>query len=137
MRTSQDAYIGLGGTPNSTIQIAFRRSERHWLNEEYTMKHASRPQSISWFQDQYKAGRLELRPPFQRKPVWGDKQRSFLVESILMEIPIPEVYVQVTQADDGTEQYGVVDGQQRLRTVLQFVGIERDQDQKDVDNNLF
>ncbi len=101
------------------------------------MKHRSTSQSISWFQDQYKAGRLELRPPFQRKPVWTGKQRSFLIESILMEIPIPEVYVQVTQADDGAEQYGVVDGQQRLRTILQFVGIERDQDQKDKDSNLF
>lgn len=101
------------------------------------MKHASRPQSISWFQDQYGTGKLELRPPFQRKPVWGDKQRGFLIESILLEIPVPEVYVQVTQADDGTERYGVVDGQQRLRTILQFVGIERDQDQLDEDKNLF
>ena len=101
------------------------------------MKHASRPQSISWFQDQYKASRLELRPPFQRKPVWTDKQRSFLIESVLMEIPIPEVYVQVTQAEDGTEQYGLVDGQQRLRTILQFVGIERDEDQEGGNSNRF
>ncbi len=101
------------------------------------MKHASYSQSISWFQEQYKAGRLALRPPFQRKPVWTDKQRSFLIESILMDIPIPEVYVQVTQADDGTEQHGVVDGQQRLRTILQFVGIERDQDQVVENSNLF
>jgi hypothetical protein len=54
-----------------------------------------------------------------------------------MGIPIPEVYVQVTQAEDGTEEYGVVDGQQRLRTILQFVGIERDRDQKHEDSNLF
>src|SRR6185369_15042361 len=101
------------------------------------MKHASRPQSISWFQDQYKSDHLELRPPFQRNPVWLTKQRSFLIESILLDIPIPEVYVQVTQASDGTEQYGVVDGQQRLRTILQFVGIERDEDQRDEDINLF
>jgi hypothetical protein len=98
------------------------------------MKHASRPQSIAWFQDHYKAGRLDLRPPFQRKPVWTDKQRGFLIESVLMDIPVPEVYVQVTQADDGTEQYGVVDGQQRLRTILQFVGIERDADREGNDN---
>lgn len=101
------------------------------------MKHTSRPQSISWFQDHYRARRLELRPPFQRKPVWTNKQRSFLIESILMDVPIPEVYVQVYQADDGTEQYGVVDGQQRLRTILQFVGIEADVDQADEDVNLF
>lgn len=102
------------------------------------MKHTSRPQSVSWFQDHYKAGRLTLRPPFQRKPVWTDKQRSSLIESILLEIPVPEIYVQVTQDDDGIEEYGVVDGQQRLRTILQFIGIENDEDQEpDEDNNSF
>ncbi len=101
------------------------------------MNHKSRPQTISWFQEHYKAGRLELRPPFQRKPVWTDKQRSSLIESILMDIPIPEVYVQVTQADDGTEEYGAVDGQQRLRTILQFIGIESAADQVGEDNNQF
>ena len=101
------------------------------------MKHASRPQGIAWFQDQYKAGRLEIRPPFQRKPVWTKKQRSALIESILMDIPIPEVYVQVTQAEDGSEEYAVVDGQQRLRTILQFVGLERREDREGEDNNSF
>lgn len=98
------------------------------------MKHASRPQSVAWFQDHYKAARLELRPPFQRKPVWASKQRNSLIESILLDIPIPEVYIQVTQAEDGTENYGVVDGQQRLRTILQFIGIERDQDSGDTES---
>src|SRR5438067_1595805 len=98
------------------------------------MKHSSRPQSIAWFQDHYRGGRLELRPPFQRKPVWTDKQRCALIESVLMNIPIPEVYIQVTQAVDGTEAYGVVDGQQRLRTILQFVGIERQADQHGPDS---
>jgi hypothetical protein len=101
------------------------------------MKHSSRPQSIAWFQDHYKNGRLAIRPPFQRKPVWLAKQRCALIESILMEIPIPEVYVQVTVADDGEEEFGVVDGQQRLRTILQFVGLERTQDQEGEDNNNF
>lgn len=102
------------------------------------MKHASRALSISWFQEEYRSGRLELRPPFQRKPVWTDKQRNFLIESVLMEIPIPEVYVQVTQEEDGGEHYGVVDGQQRLRTILQFIGIEKAEDQKhSEDRNRF
>jgi hypothetical protein len=101
------------------------------------MKHLSQPRSISWFQEQYKLTRLELRPPFQRKPVWTDKQRSFLIESILLDVPIPEVYVQVSQAEDGSEEFGVVDGQQRLRTILQFIGIEREQDREAEDNNRF
>ena len=101
------------------------------------MKHLSQARSISWFQEQYKLARLELRPPFQRKPVWTDKQRSFLVESILLDVPIPEVYVQVSQAQDGSEEFGVVDGQQRLRTILQFIGIEREQDREGEDSNRF
>jgi len=60
-----------------------------------------------------------------------------LIESILLDIPIPEVYIQISQADDGAEKYGVVDGQQRLRTILQFVGIERSEDQEEEDFNQF
>src|SRR5690349_6906065 len=101
------------------------------------MNHSSRPATIAWFQTEYREGRLELRPPFQRKPVWTDKQRSFLIESILLNIPIPEVYVQVTPAEDQTPLHGVVDGQQRLRTILQFIGIERDEDREGEDDNLF
>lgn len=78
-----------------------------------------------------------MRPPFQRKPVWSDKQRSSLIESILLNIPVPEVYVQVTQAEDGSEEFGVVDGQQRLRTILQFVGLEKAEDQETDDHNFF
>jgi hypothetical protein len=102
------------------------------------MKHLSQPQTISWFRQHYVEDRLELRPPFQRKPVWTDKQRSSLIESILLDIPVPEIYVQVSLDDDGNENYGVVDGQQRLRTILQFVGIEDVDDQeRDEDNNDF
>lgn len=102
------------------------------------MKHASQPQSISWFRQHYVDGRLTLRPPFQRKPVWTDKQRCSLIESILLDIPIPEVYVQVAQDEMGSALYGVVDGQQRLRTILQFVGLETEADQgAGDDNNLF
>lgn len=101
------------------------------------MKFRSGAESISWFQDQYRGGKLTLRPPFQRKPVWTDKHRSALIESILMNLPIPEVYVQVTHDDEGREHFGVVDGQQRLRTILQFGGLESATDQhggEDVNN---
>lgn len=101
------------------------------------MKHHSRSQGIAWFQEHYRAGRLAIRPPFQRKPVWASKQRCALIESILMDIPVPEVYVQVAQGEDGSEEYGVVDGQQRLRTIMQFIGIEHTKDQEDENNNCF
>jgi len=38
---------------------------------------------------------LELAPPFQRKPMWSDKNRSFLIDTIIKDLPIPEIYIQV------------------------------------------
>ncbi|WP_167138503.1 DUF262 domain-containing protein [Diaminobutyricimonas sp. TR449] len=67
------------------------------------------------------AGTLILRPLFQRNLVWDREQQSFLVDSILRGLPVPEVYVQSTTSADGDEQTLVVDGQQRISTCLRFV----------------
>jgi len=103
------------------------------------VKHSATTQSISWFRDEYTGDHLNLRPDFQRKPVWGAKQRCALIESVLLEIPIPEVYVQVTEQDESRTRYWVVDGQQRLRTILQFMGVEKPEHREpvDEDNNNF
>jgi len=49
-----------------------------------------------------------------------------LIESILLGLPIPEIFVQVKTSPEGASTYIVVDGQQRIRSVLQFIGSERD-----------
>lgn len=77
-------------------------------------------QKISWFADLHAAGRLDLRPPFQRRPVWSTEDKAFLVDSILRGYPVPEVYTQSTEME-GKDAYAVVDGQQRLRTCLEFM----------------
>lgn len=92
-------------------------------------------QTIGWFKEQYLDEHLELRPPYQRRPVWTIKQKSNLIESILLGLPIPEVYVHVVTDDVGTTTYAVVDGQQRIRTILQFIGV--DKDPKEEENNSF
>lgn len=59
---------------------------------------------------------LELAPGFQRNRVWSRKTRSRLIESILLQIPLPAFYF--AQDNDGTMK--VVDGLQRLSTVHAF-----------------
>jgi hypothetical protein len=86
----------------------------------------SSEQTISWFRDRHREGRLKIQPPYQRKPVWAARQKCYLVESILRKLPIPEIYVQQTTSPDGETIFSIVDGQQRIRTVLQFVGSETD-----------
>lgn len=63
---------------------------------------------------------LILNPKFQRNNVWSDKQKSELIESILMGIPIPVIYLFENQM--GKRQ--VVDGKQRITAVTQFINNE-------------
>jgi len=82
---------------------------------------------VSWFRDNYRSGALRIKPPYQRKPVWSPKQKCRLIESILLGMPIPEIYIQHTVIGDEDEtSFAVVDGQQRIRTLVQFIGVEYD-----------
>jgi Protein of unknown function DUF262 len=62
-------------------------------------------------------GDLELAPDFQRNQVWKARQKSRLIESILLQIPLPAFYF----AEDTNGMMRVVDGLQRLSTVRSFV----------------
>ena len=91
---------------------------------------------VSWFRDNYKSGSLRIKPPYQRKPVWSPKQKCSLIESILLGMPIPEIFVQHTVSGDADDTaFAVVDGQQRIRTLVQFIGVENDP--KEIQHNKF
>jgi hypothetical protein len=67
-------------------------------------------------------GRLRLRPAFQRNLVWNKAQKSYLIDSILRNLPIPELYIQVGDAPGANDDLMVVvDGQQRISTCIEFV----------------
>ena len=60
---------------------------------------------------------LVLDPEFQREEVWNPKQKSELIESILMGIPLPLIYVK----EDNNGVCIIVDGRQRLTTIFDFM----------------
>lgn len=63
---------------------------------------------------------LDLSPQFQRRSVWTEKAKSYLIDTIVRGKPIPKVLL--TQALTlGRNVRTVVDGQQRIRTILGFV----------------
>jgi hypothetical protein len=95
------------------------------------MNFDSTVQTIAWFRDRYLERSLTIKPPFQRKPVWAARQKCSLVESILMDLPVPEIYVQQITTAEGDVNYAIVDGQQRIRSVLQFLGAELDPEEAD------
>ncbi len=77
--------------------------------------------SVVWFKKSFEAGDLVIRPPFQRNPVWSQRQQSALIDTILLEYPIPELYMQDITDAKGDQNYILVDGQQRIRAVLDFL----------------
>ena len=76
---------------------------------------------ISDFWDWHREKRLELNPEFQRGSVWSPAARTFLIDTILRQLPIPKVYLR-TRIDVLSKKSirEVVDGQQRLRAILDF-----------------
>ena len=68
--------------------------------------------------DRINKGKLDVRAEFQREYVWENKSelKSKLIESVLLRVPIPTIYT--AETNDGKEV--VVDGQQRLRTFVEF-----------------
>lgn len=72
-------------------------------------------------------GKLVLQPGFQRHFVWDVKKSSRLIESALLDIPLPVVYL--SEGDDGKEY--VIDGQQRLTAFFSFINGKFLDDDKD------
>jgi len=66
----------------------------------------------------YKNGELIIRPEYQRLFRWTPKQKTALIESILLSIPIPPIFV----AEDKEGIWELVDGLQRVATFISFFG---------------
>ncbi len=78
---------------------------------------------VADFANWLKNGQLELSPEFQRRSVWKNGAKSYLIDTIVKGMPIPIIFlrdkrINIDQFEPIRE---VVDGQQRLRTVLSFV----------------
>ncbi len=74
--------------------------------------------SVGELASMYKDGELNLHPEFQRFFRWTDEQKSRFIESLLLGIPVPPIFV--SQRDNG--KWDVIDGLQRLSTILQLMG---------------
>lgn len=75
--------------------------------------------SVGEIASMYQDGELELQPDYQRFFRWSNTQKSKFIESLLLGIPIPPIFVY--QKKDGV--WAVVDGLQRLSTILQFMEV--------------
>lgn len=78
--------------------------------------------TVQGFVDLHRHRRLNLAPAFQRQSVWSVADRRLLIGSLLDGIPLPSIYLYRQVGKGGIPMYDVIDGKQRLETILLFLG---------------
>ncbi len=91
------------------------KAQRHVRTDAYQM-------SVGEIVGMYDSDELVVDPEFQRLFRWTIGQKSKLIESLLLGIPLPSIFV--FEREDGT--WELVDGLQRLSTIIEFMGRLRD-----------
>ena len=88
-------------------------------------------QRVSWFNERHIEKSLNLNPKYQRKPVWSIRTKQYLIDTIIRELPIPEIFMQIKTSPEGKSEYIITDGQQRIRAILEFIDGEFEINEED------
>ena len=99
------------GQTNDPLQAQVESRRREIRTDNYSM-------SIGELASLYSEGEMIINPKFQRFFRWTDWQKTALVESILLGIPLPSIFV----STDENGVWNVVDGLQRMSTIFQAMG---------------
>lgn len=92
---------------------------------------------LRWFLDMYDYGQLDLDPPYQRRSVWTLNDRRFFLDTVFKNFPCPAIFLyKKTDMALGRMIYHVVDGKQRLETLIYFRNNKLTLDKKYGDRRL-
>ncbi len=78
--------------------------------------------TISEFYDNYTQKKYNFDASYQRKSdVWSEDKKSFLIDSILKNYPVPAIFMRPVVDENGKTRYDIVDGKQRLQAIISFI----------------
>ncbi|MGD0207508.1 MAG: DUF262 domain-containing protein [Verrucomicrobiota bacterium] len=89
-----------------------------------TLTHRPETKTVKDIENLYEDGLLNLEPGFQRQSVWSERDRAKLIDSILRNYPLPSIFL-YRREEDGQIIYDVIDGKQRIESILMFMGLMR------------
>jgi hypothetical protein len=81
----------------------------------YALQIASRDWTVKTMVEQIKEGNIDLDPVFQRRNAWKDTRRSRLIESFVLNFPVPQIVLAENPREK--KKFIVIDGKQRLLTI--------------------
>ena len=74
----------------------------------------------------YERNRINISPDYQRTYKWDNEKKSRFIESLILGLPIPPIFALKEEDDDGDLKFEIIDGLQRISTILEFVGALKD-----------
>lgn len=131
MNDLEQSRLDLGGTEEQTNNEEYEQQEEQIddfydnVEDDFTlesMQNNSVIYNTDWTVEtivgQIKKQNINLSPKFQRRDAWKKKQKSLLIESLILGIPVPSILL--GQIDNTVRKYDVIDGKQRLLAVVNF-----------------
>lgn len=120
MIREKDERLDLEDYHTVEIESDGEEEQQQKISEEYpnlSIKIEQAQYSIFELKRRYDQGKICIDPDFQRNDVWNMRQKSELIESVIMGIPLPLIYL----AENADGKLIVVDGRQRLTTFFEFL----------------
>lgn len=84
------------------------------------MQRRPNTQTVQWFLEMDGSKQLDLDPKYQRRSVWNEEYRRFYIDTILRNYPSPALYLEIETRPGTPTLYHVIDGKQRLETLISF-----------------
>lgn len=91
--------------------------EKKFLDAQESLVIQQSDFSLSLIKDMAEKGSINLAPSYQRRDRWGAEKQSRLIESFIMNVPVPPVYL----SEDEFGKYSVIDGKQRITAIKRFI----------------
>jgi hypothetical protein len=89
-----------------------------------TIQYKADQKTVQEILNLYEKDHLNLEPGFQRSSVWGVRDRDKLIDSVMRNYPLPSIFL-YRRYDEGNLVYDVIDGKQRIESILMFTGAMR------------
>lgn len=110
----------------ATTNLKDNLEKLQMVAKERTVKTQNIEYDLETLVKKIKKGIIKLNPDYQRNHRWTDSESSRLMESLILNIPIPTVYLSQDvdvdeEVEDDVARYSVIDGQQRLTAIYGFM----------------